>query len=53
MWFAYPSPHRYAIITRYRSAPAASGRRDQRTASHDTIAMPTSETVYTFSFTTD
>src|SRR5215510_3594693 len=36
-----------------RSAFAPSGRSDQRTASQEMIAMPASETVYTFSFTTD
>src|SRR5215510_4978312 len=36
-----------------RSALAPSGRSDHRTASQEIIAMPASETVYTFSFTTD
>ena len=36
-----------------RSARRPSGSSHQRTVSHATIARPTSETVYTFSFTTD
>src|SRR5262245_22571672 len=36
-----------------RSAFRPSGSSDQRIISHDTTAMPASDTVYTFSFTTD
>ena len=36
-----------------RSALRPSGSSDQRIISHEMIAMPTSETVYTFSLTTD
>src|SRR5947209_400175 len=36
-----------------RSALRPSGSSDQRIISHEMMAMPTSETVYTFSFTTD
>ena len=40
-------------MTSSRSADDPSGLADHRVASHDTSAMPVSETVYTFSFTTD
>src|SRR3954465_8521435 len=39
--------------TRRRSAFGPAGSSHQRTVSHDTIAIPTSDTVYTFSLTTD
>src|SRR5690348_1715978 len=43
----------YAMRTSSRSALGPSGESHQRTASHAVIAMPTSDSVYTFSFTTD
>src|SRR5215204_3690731 len=46
-------PSRYATSTKIRSALRPSGSSDQRIISHEQSAMPTSETVYTFSFTTD
>jgi hypothetical protein len=36
-----------------RSALRPSGSSDQRIISHEMMAMPVSDTVYTFSFTTD
>src|SRR3954471_4662780 len=40
-------------MTSIRSAFGSSGSADQRTASQETMAIPTSDTVYTFSLTTD
>jgi len=53
MWFAFPSPSRYPMRTSVRSAAGPSGSSHHRTVSQDTMARPMSETVYTFSFTTD
>ena len=53
MWMPYPSPMMYAMSTSVLSAFEPSGSSHQRTISHDAIASPQSETVYTFSFTTD
>jgi hypothetical protein len=53
MWFEKPNDNRYATRTSMRSALGPSGSSDQRIISHEITAIPRSDTVYTFSLTTD
>src|SRR6266702_3544190 len=53
MWLVAVSASRYTIMRRWWSCPSPGGWSSQRTISHNTSAIESSDSVYTFSFTTD